>query len=158
MGILGSGTALTVGTAVVLSIGSAMEEPKTLFFKLDEEKFFFSNLELIDPLPFARPGESGADRTLSKLSDEVTFVRPPGVVGIAPNGTSLEPGVGNGDDPFRSLINEEADGFKTRLGCPTKASVDGNADRGGSTRLGAMGGGIDILSGMAGAEASGAAV
>ena len=114
------------------SEGSVVDTERILFFKLEEEKFFFIPLEPDLSLRLKRPGESGIEGMLSKLSAEVTFVRA-GVAGIVLGVPSAGLGVGNGDDPLRLAVwlMLEIDSFKARFGAAA-SGCDEVADRGGS--------------------------
>lgn len=89
-----------------MSEGSGTDTDKILFLRLDEEKFFLRLREPVEAFTLNRPGESGTDGTLSKLSAEVTFVSA-GVAGMVfgvPS-PSAGLGVGCGEVPFLLSIS-----------------------------------------------------
>lgn len=88
------------------SEGSGTDTESILFLRLDEEKFFLRLLGPVEPFTLNRPGESGTDGTLSKLSFEVTFVSA-GVAGtvLGVPSPSAGLGVGCGEEPFLLSIS-----------------------------------------------------
>lgn len=115
------------------SAGSGTDTERILFLRLDDEKFFFRPFDP-EVLTLKRPGESGIEGMLSKLSAEVTFVRA-GVAGIVLGVPSAGLGVGSGDDPLRLIIVWlilEVDDLKARLGSVPCGCDVVKADFGGS--------------------------
>ena len=86
-----------------ISAGSGADAESTLFLRLEDEKFFLIPFAPVGALTLKRPGESGMEGMLSKLSAEVTLVRA-GVAGKVLGVPSAGLGVGNGDEPLRLIL------------------------------------------------------
>ena len=139
------------------SAGSGTDTERILFLRLDDEKFFLRPFDPMEVFTLKRPGESGTEGMLSKLSAEVTFVRA-GVAGIVLGVPSAGLGVGSGDDPLRLIawLILEVDDLKARLGSVTCGCDVARADRGGSGNGCMVSEGSDEVSRF-GAAVSGAA-
>lgn len=144
---------LIVDAELPASKGS-VEELDSIFFKLDDEKFFLKVPGPTELLLISRAGDSGIKGTPSSLSPVVTLYSE----GIGGNGldvVSVELGGGIGDDPFRASgleliamageIREEVwrvwcEGgiAKADLGGSVNVDVESGASTDGSCVLGAV--------------------
>lgn len=108
----------------------------SIFFKLEEEKFFLRVPGPAEPLLVSRAGDSGTEGMLSSLSPVVTGYND-GIGGNVFGVVSAEPGPGRGDDPFRAMdwaaVAFAGEGIE-RPGKACRDSGMAKADLGGSVR------------------------
>lgn len=111
--------------------GSGTDTDIIFFFRLDDEKFFVRLLGPAALFATKRPGESGREGMLSKLSADVTLVSA-GVVGrvFGVPSPSAGLGVGSGDDSFRPIASPgpSAGGLEAGLDSKSCDCVDAKAD------------------------------
>ena len=124
---------LLVDAAELPSSDESMADAVSIFFKLDDEKFFLSVPGPAELLLVSRAGESGTDGTLSSLSAVVTLWRD-GICGNPFDVVSADPDRGIGDDAFRSVLvlTIFAGASRTRLGALCCKVGIANADLGAS--------------------------